>query len=219
MGGGGTSVARRSSSLRGVRHCGPLPPGPVSGVVGEVLAVELAQPVRGERRAGERSAAAARARRGQRPRGAPSHRWRSRRGVAIAPSPVRHRAAADPVARTGATAAGVADAVADRRSVDRIRRRAKTSSVGEARPISVASGATDVTGGIEPTPDGRADLRNPDDQGRAAGQTGTSGKRAGAHPACGGDARVARQATEAPYERLAPRANAGRRRIGPPFSV
>jgi hypothetical protein len=54
MGGGGTSVARRSSSLRGVRHCGPLPPGPVSGVVGEVLAVELAQPVRGERRAGEK---------------------------------------------------------------------------------------------------------------------------------------------------------------------
>jgi hypothetical protein len=54
MRGGGTSAARRSSSSSGVRHCGPLPPGPAfgGGGVDEVLAVELAQTFQGERRPG-----------------------------------------------------------------------------------------------------------------------------------------------------------------------
>jgi len=59
-----------------------------------------------QRVAGRNSVVAARARHGQSPRCAPRHRRRSRRRVAIAPSPARRRLAADRGARSCATAAG-----------------------------------------------------------------------------------------------------------------
>jgi len=48
--GGGASAARRSNSSSGVRQCGPPAPGArFRRLVDEALAVELAQPVQGER--------------------------------------------------------------------------------------------------------------------------------------------------------------------------
>lgn len=76
------------------------------GDVGEVLAIEFAQPIQSERWPGASCAAAARARRGRQPRCAPSHPRRCRRRVATAPSPAHHCPAATHGALKRATAAG-----------------------------------------------------------------------------------------------------------------
>ena len=109
-GGSGYQLGRWSNAKAGM--------GGSSGRHDDALVRQRA-PGRGRTVGGRSSAAAARARRGQRPQCAPSHRRRSRRRVPIAPSPARHRAVAGPGARTRATAAGTPPPLAalDRRPV------------------------------------------------------------------------------------------------------